>query len=111
MKHIFMTFIMFILCTGCQQKHDQENFSKPVFQKFNGVHVGEGGYVLTSNQKMDNRKKADLIAVLVYYGIPVRYENSQILIPDSCFADMNYLYNMTIKSTDSIWFMEHIMPK
>jgi hypothetical protein len=111
MKNIILMCILSFVWNGCHQEQGKENSSKPVFKEFNGVHAGESGYVLTRNQKMDNRKKADLIAVLVYYGIPVRYENNQILIPDSCFLDINYLYNMSIKSKDSLWFLEHIMPE
>lgn len=56
-----------------------------------------------------SRSKANLISVLVYYNVPVELSTyREILIPPQFINDKEYLWNLYIKATDSVWMNRHL---
>lgn len=56
--------------------------------------------------------KEELIKIssgLIYYGVNFKVVNDSIFISNQNHSDLNYLYNIQIKSKDSIWFHNHIL--
>jgi hypothetical protein len=107
----FFTITLYALIYACSetkvkkiQNHDEIN----EWAIFKGIDHFEGeGYRVNKSMATN---KLNLTAVLVYYNIPVRYnEIREIEIPKTHFSDSNYLYNITLKSLDSTWMKRHIL--
>jgi hypothetical protein len=111
---ILFFIFLFFSCTEKPEIKDT-NTPKEAFKTFNGVEESDSNtpykIIDTLLPLSNNQQKATLVSVLVYYGVPVRYDGNTLTIPESSFKDMNYLYNITIKSKDSAWLSEHILTK
>lgn len=107
MKHLFIFLIAINYLQACAENGNEES----ELIEFNGVHLANDNYEIIDRPLEGNQQKAALIAVLVYYGVPIEYKEGIIFIHRSELEDMNYLWNLTNKSKDSVWFKEHISPE
>ena len=107
-KSIYLTGILiFGLLLSCTDERSPEDN----YKSFYGVETNErtaSGYEELKGP-LNNQEKAALAAVLIYYGVPVKFSGGPLSIPETEFNDLNYLYNLTIKSRDSVWMAEHIL--
>ncbi|WP_281232940.1 hypothetical protein [Flavobacterium gelatinilyticum] len=85
----------------CKTKTDDYVLLKPIY-------VDESSYI-EKNQPFTKEEVIKIISVLLYYGVNLKVSDDSIFIPEKYFSDMNYLYNIQIKSKDSLWYDQHIM--
>jgi len=87
---------LFLIFSNC--KHETNVPFYPVY--FDGKKL-----IIDYDSKLSETEKANIISVFNYYGIAIKTnKKSQILIPKELSLDTNYLWNITTKSTDNIWF-------
>jgi hypothetical protein len=79
--------------------------------EFSGVSYDEDtGYIL--HQEPWNSEvefNANLVGVMVYYGIACKYEEGEVFILSKDTFDMNLLWNVTHKARDPEWLRSHLM--
>ena len=104
--------MVLVSCQGeeAESKLEEQTKKEIEYREFYGVRMNahQTGYENNAPADLDDDGVAALAAVVVHYRVPLRYEDGTLFIPASEFEDMNYLYNLTIKSEDTTWLKQHI---
>lgn len=104
---IIIYSLLIILITSCQNGDSVNSFKGERFIKFTGVKLDP--YNHFSMNEMDRIvNKPRFIAVAAYYGISLVYFNEEVWIAEKELKDWVKLYNIEIKSKDSVWIATHL---
>lgn len=100
-----LSFTLLLLALGCHSSRDGD------YIKFSGVTYNEdlGRYVLHQGELEVGEQRANMMGVLTYYGVSCRFENGEIAVLSQDTADLNFLWNITLKAQDPIWLKEHLV--
>ncbi|MBO6515724.1 MAG: hypothetical protein JJ975_04155 [Bacteroidia bacterium] len=98
------------LIWGCSQPPDPDTGHNrvEVFEKYYPLKFDGDNFVVRDSH-IDRSQAIRVALVLGYYDIPIRTNHyNEIQIPKWLNEDKEFLYNISNKSMDSIWFYEHI---
>ena len=101
--------LIWLSCSNTNNNNQAQSTEKYI--AFNGVEWVEPDFVLVEKAPDNNSEKANLLAVLAFYGVPTKYEEGKIWIREQQLSDLNFLWNLTLKAQDSTWYKKHLLPK
>lgn len=116
MKSFFIGVLCLIALGSCSEKKaPAENYVEVENIQEIYIDLPGSGNPQFDHKKITNavkRQKANLAAVMVYYGIPVRYTpEGKITVPEPLLADTNFIYRITTLAKDTLWYRQHISPR
>jgi hypothetical protein len=107
------TFMFYlVLISGCisfgnkDKPSNNLNNEKVIFQK---VYYDGRKLLIDTDRIVDPIHIINVLSVLTFYGNPTEVDDSlNILVKKTMYEDMNYVYNMTLKSEDSVWLKKNV---
>lgn len=100
-KIFYFNFFIIFSCSGSTKDEVK-------WDKFTPYYIEENKYYIdTIAEKSENRNRS-LVNTIMYYNIDIKVESGTIYIPSGFSTDTNLMYNIWIKSGDSVWMEQHL---